>query len=81
MPRSDTYEFAMAFLMCSICTIGNAVIIGYMTSYTDELNKKTAELSEKLNLTNTAMLNLKLSPGLKSEINKYIYQTHTTKQL
>ncbi len=71
----------MGFLLCSICTIGNAVIIGYMTSYTEELNKKTAELSEKLNLTNTAMLNLKLSAGLKSEINKYIYQTHTTKQL
>ena len=73
VPRSDTIEFAMAFLLCAICTIGNAVIIGYMTSYTEELNKKTAELSEKLNLTNTAMLNLKLSSGLKSEINKYIY--------
>ena len=37
VPRSDTLEFAMGFLLCAICTIGNAVIIGYMTSYTEEL--------------------------------------------
>ena len=49
-----------------------------MTSYMEELNKKTQELAEKLNLTNTAMLNLNLSRYLKKEITSYIYQTHTT---
>ena len=52
-----------------------------MTSYMEELNKKSAELAEKLNLANTAMLNLNLSRNLKSQITQYIYQTHTTKQL
>ena len=61
------------FILCSACTIANAVIIGYMTSYTEELNKKSAELSEKLNLINTAMLNLKLSSNLKGQITEYIY--------
>jgi len=81
VPRSSSFEFFMGFILCSACTIANAVIIGYMTSYMEELNKKTAELNEKLNLTNTAMLNLNLSSGLKSQIKAYIYQTHTTKQL
>lgn len=73
MPRVDAIEFFSAFLLCSFCTIINALIIGYMTSYVEELNKKTAELSEKLNLTNTAMLNLNLSRNLKKEITQYIY--------
>jgi len=58
----------MAIFVCSLSTIFNAVIIGYMTAYMDELSKKTAELTDKLNLTNTAMLNLKLSSDLKSQI-------------
>ncbi len=61
VPRSDELEFATGFLLCSICIVANAVIIGNMISYTEELNKRTVELSEKLNLINTAMLNLKLS--------------------
>ena len=81
VPRAGTFEFLSAFILCSLCMIFNAVIIGYMTSYMEELNKKTAELSEKLNLTNTAMLNLNLSRNLKQQITQYIYQTHTTKQL
>lgn len=58
VPRADSFEFFSGFVLCSLCTIFNAVIIGYMTNYMDELNSKTAELNEKLNLTNTAMLNL-----------------------
>ena len=73
VPRTSSTEFFSAFLLCSFCTIINALIIGYMTSYVEELNKKTAELSEKLNLTNTAMLNLNLSRDLKKEITQYIY--------
>lgn len=49
----------------SICTIVNAVIIGYMTQYMTELSAKAAELSAKINLTNTAMINLALSQELK----------------
>lgn len=81
VPRSSEIEFLSAFLLCSLCTIFNAVIIGYMTSYTEELNRKSVELAEKLNLTNTAMINLKLTAGLKLQITAYIYQTHTTEQL
>jgi len=81
VPRASSNEFFAAFFLCSVCTIINAVIIGYMTSYMDELSGKTAALNDKLNLTNTAMLNLKLSNSLKSQIKQYIYQTHTTKQL
>ena len=81
VPRASEFEFFMGFFLCSLSTILNAVLIGYMTSYMEELSKKTAELNEKLNLTNTAMLNLKLSSNLKSQIKQYIYQTHTTKQL
>ena len=58
VPRASSGEFFVAFVLFSICTIINAVIIGYMTSYIDELNRKEAELAEKINATNTAMLNL-----------------------
>lgn len=68
VPRASEFEFFMAIFVCSLSTIFNAVIIGYMTAYMDELSKKTAELTDKLNLTNTAMLNLKLSSDLKSQI-------------
>lgn len=81
VPRATTNEFAVSFLLESICTIVNAVIIGYMTAYMEELNRKSAELSAKINLTNTAMINLGLSRGLKTEISKYIYNTHTTLNL
>ena len=46
-----------------------------------ELSAKAAELSQKINLTNTAMINLALSRELKTEISKYIYNTHTTESL
>ena len=81
VPRASANEFFMGFLLCSVCTIINAVIIGYMTNYMEELSSKTAELNEKLNLTNTSMLNLKLSSELKGQIKSYIYQTHTTNSL
>ncbi len=81
VPRATTNEFAVSFLLESICTIVNAVIIGYMTAYMEELNRKSAELSAKINLTNTAMINLGLSRPLKTEISKYIYNTHTTLNL
>ena len=81
VPRATELEFGTGFLLCSLCTIANAVIIGNMISYTEELNKRTADLAEKLNLINTAMLNLRLSSELKAEITSQTYQTHTTKQL
>lgn len=81
VPRASSTEFFMGFLLCSVCTIINAVIIGYMTNYMEELSRKTAELNSKLNLTNTAMLNLHLTSELKGQIKSYIYQTHTTNQL
>jgi len=52
-----------------------------MTQYMDELSKKAADLSAKINLTNTAMINLELPPPLKQKISKYIYNTHTTNNL
>ena len=81
VPRATASEFAFSFLLESICTIVNAVIIGYMTQYMGELSAKSAELSEKINLTNTAMLNLGLPKGIKQDISKYIYNTHTTHRL
>ena len=81
VPRATTEEFAYSFLLESVCTIVNAIIIGYMTAYMDELNKKSAEFSAKINLTNTAMINLGLTPELKIDINKYIYKSHTTDNL
>jgi len=81
VPRASSAEFGISFLLESICTIVNAIIIGYMTAYMEELNSKSRALSEKINLTNTAMINLKLPPRLKAEISRYIYNTHTTKLL
>ena len=68
VPRAGSFEFFCGFIVCSTCTIFNAVIIGYMASYTEELSKKSQDLNLKLNQTNTAMLNLNLSPKLKTEI-------------
>lgn len=78
VPRATAAEFGFSFLLESICTIVNAIIIGYMSAYMDELSRKSAELSAKINLTNTAMINLQLSRPLKDKISKYIYNTHTT---
>lgn len=58
VPRTSSSEFGLAFVLLSTSTILNAVIIGYMTTYVEELNRKSAELSNRINLTNTAMLNL-----------------------
>ena len=73
MPRADEHEYFAAFIINSICTLINALIIGYMTSYAEEMSKQTADLSDKLNFTNTAMINLNLSPDLKAQITQYIY--------
>ena len=81
VPRATSTEFGISFLLESVCTIVNAVIIGYMTTYMEELNAESRKLSEKINLTNTAMINLKLSPKLKNDISRYIYNTHTTRKL
>jgi len=70
-----------SFLLESMCMIVNAIIIGLMTTYMDELGRKAADLSNSINLTNTAMINLGLSRPLKTEISKYIFNTHTTKNL
>lgn len=37
VPRASTSEFMYSFLLESVCTIVNAIIIGYMTTYMDEL--------------------------------------------
>lgn len=66
VPRASSTEFFVSFMLESVCTIINAIIIGYMTAYMDELNRKSAELSAKINLTNTAMINLGLSRPLKN---------------
>ena len=66
VPRHGPTEFFAGFILCSLCTIFNAVIIGYMTSYMEELSKTSQMLSERLNQANTAMLNLNLSSDLKA---------------
>ena len=81
VPRATPEEFFYGFLLESVCTIVNALIIGYMTAYMGELNKESEEFSAKINLSNTAMINLGLSPELKIDINKYIYKSHTTDKL
>ena len=81
VPRSSTMEFASSFMLESVCTIVNAIIIGYMTQYMTELSAKSAKLSTKINLTNTAMINLGLPTELKQDISRYIYNTHTTQEL
>ena len=78
VPRQGPIEFFAGFILCSMCTIFNAVIIGYMTSYMEDLSRKSRALSDRLNSANTAMLNLKLSSRLKQSITQYIYQTFTT---
>ena len=81
VPRASTTEFCASFMLESVCTIVNAIIIGYMTTYMDELGSKAKLLSNSINLSNTAMINLQLSIPLKQKISKYIFNTHTTKAL
>ena len=52
-----------------------------MTTYMDELGQKSKALSDSINKTNSAMINLKLSLPLKMEIKTYILNTHTTQNL
>ena len=81
VPRASRDEFMYSFLLESVCTIVNAIIIGYMTTYMDELGQKSKALSDSINKTNSAMINLKLSLPLKMEIKTYILNTHTTQNL
>lgn len=39
MPRETWIEFIIAFGLLAVCTIFNAVLIGYMASYAEELTK------------------------------------------
>ena len=64
VPRETAVEFLVAFALLAVCTIFNAVLIGYMASYADELTKDSRTFQEKMNLTNTAMLNLDLKRDL-----------------
>ena len=78
VPRASTTEFCVSFLLLSFCMIVNALIIGEITAYLDDLSKKSNAFSAKINLMNTSMINLNLSRPLKNEIKKFINQTHTT---
>lgn len=78
VPRVDAREFLIAFALLAVCTIANAVLIGYMASYAEELTKDSRAFQEKMNLTNTAMLNLDLKRDLRTKIHEYINNTHTT---
>jgi len=37
VPRKTWQEFLVAFTLLAVCTIANAVLIGYMASYADQL--------------------------------------------
>ena len=78
MPRTSSTEFFVAFSLLAICTIVNAVLIGYMASYAEELTKDSREFQNKLNLTNTAMINLDLQRDLRTKIHEYINNTYMT---
>ena len=80
VPRETAFEFITAFVLLAVCTIANAVLIGYMASYAEELNKDSRLFQEKMNLTNTAMLNLQLHRNLRTKIHSYINNTHTTQK-
>ena len=80
VPRVDAQEFIIAFALLAVCTIANAVLIGYMASYAEELTKDSRLFQEKMNLTNTAMLNLDLQRDLRTKIHEYINNTHTTQK-
>ena len=51
-----------------------------MAVYADELTKDSREVQAKMNLTNTAMLNLELKRDLRTSIQEYINNTHTTQK-
>ena len=78
VPRKTWQESLVAFTLLAVCTIANAVLIGYMASYADQLTADSRAFQEKMNLTNTAMLNLELQRDLKMRITEYINNTHAT---
>ena len=49
VPRQGPEEFFAAFIFCSLNTIFNAVIIGYMTAYMEALSQDSQLLNERLN--------------------------------
>ena len=40
VPRTSAIEFLVAFSLLAVCTIANAILIGYMASYAEELTKE-----------------------------------------
>ena len=81
VPRSNWLEFLSAFALLAVSQIVNAAIIGFILTYMEEMNRESSEYSKKISLCNTAMLNLKLSTALKTEIIKFVMSTHNTKKL
>ena len=68
VPRTSKIEFFVAFSLLAACTIVNAVLIGYMASYAEELTKDSTEFQAKLNRANSAMINLDLERDLRTKI-------------
>jgi len=71
-------EFIGATTILLIMAIYNAIIIGDIAIQQEELGRNQVMFQQKVDLTNTAMANLKLNPSLKNEVQAYISNTHNT---
>lgn len=61
-----------------IGAVMQAYIIGEISSQQAEMGKDDVEFQQKIDLTNTAMANLKIDKILRNNVSDYIQNTHQT---
>lgn len=79
-PRTEN-EIFLAIPILIVSCIMNGLIIGNMSLYLQELNKKDDEFQQKLDSVNTAMNSLNLDKNLKREISEFFITTNNTSVL
>lgn len=73
-------EGAISIFTLIIFAIINNTVLSIFAVYAEELGHKDSLLQAKIDLTNTAMSNLKLPKNLRTEVLKYIQNTHNTSE-
>ena len=78
MASRTTFELAISSLIMLFSAMVNANIFGAMAVMVQQMNKKTVEFQEKIDISNTAMKNMKLPAFLQRAVSDYLLQTQNT---
>ena len=78
MASRTSAELAISSFIMLMSAMVNANIFGAMAVMIQQMNRKSVEFQEKIDLSNTAMKNLKLSSGIQRAVADYLIYTQNT---